>query len=415
MKIAWKEERKYKISEVLSKLESMITPGDNGGFSSHSFEIHEVLAALETMLKFPPAAEEFNRRGLIIRGISKVLKADMTKEGVLKSINCEFTSAHATTFRDYHLLTSISSSDSVIPKRAKINGVALSLCTSGKYPPRYGSRDLILGQHHVRELEITEHKDYTPVILRLRAKTPLGALKLGIRSLDLLRASWCLSGNPGMKYGGWEWDAINVIRLGAFHTIHHPDGTQALQDPSYDPGFTRAKPFKPYDLGRFNRKRSELQSLVTAKSLSGAYREKIESSLLLYVRSFDEPSPGPAFLGSWSAMENLCLGKGETSEMIIERCSSLFLGERDYHKGMLAHQRERRNQYVHSGEVASECRLLCYQIQSYFLKMLEFYLYWRHDFADLTEANHFLELSHDIEQLKREIAARKRFIRVING
>ena len=115
-------------------------------------------------------------------------------------------------------------------------------------------------------------------------------------------------------------------------------------------------------------------------------------------------------MGAWVALERLCLAdQNEGQEKIIERCSVLFKENRMFHRSMLVHLRERRNEYAHDGIISSNAKLLCFQAQSYIKCMLNYLFFAANHFARTEDALNLLSLKPDARVIKEEIAARKLF------
>lgn len=414
MPARWKAKEAKSGPHVLNSLYASITPNGSSGFSSQSLEIHQKLHALESMIDFPGSPGAIDTRETVVRAVGEACnKDDLSAEAFLECVNAEIRKAFSRPEKDYKILASASISPDAASRGYVINGIRISGCTDKLYPKKYRSRLDALGQPHVRALGIKDHSAYHHLILSVTAKSPLGAMSAGIESLDLLRACWCIYANPSITIGGHEWGPINTIRLGAFHTIHEADGSLALDDPWQEPGFIASKifaPNPPNSGASFKKSISRILARLNSPKLSFDFRQRIASSLLLFVRAFDEPNPSTAFMGAWTALERLCLtDQNEGHDKIIERCSVLFKDDRMFHRSMLTHLRERRNEYAHDGVVSNNARMLCYQAQSYIKRIINYLFFSANHFTCTDDALRLLSLSPDPDVIGKEIEARKFF------
>jgi hypothetical protein len=416
MPAKWKARENQSAPHILEALFNSITPDGDSGFSSQSMEIHQKLHALEAMIDFPGPPGAVNAREIIVRSVGKACnKEALSAESFMECVNYEIKKALSRPEKSYRILTSVSISPDAASRQYAVNGVRISGCTKGAYPQIYKSRLVALNQPHVRALGIKDDSGYHRLILGVKAKSPLAAMSAAIESLDILRACWCIYANPSLSIGSHEWGPINTVRLGAFHTVHDDNGELAHDDPWYEPGFVPAKNFSPRPLDSdscFSKNVSRLLKRLKSRKLPKDFRKRIISSLLLYVRALDEPNPGTAFMGAWIALERLCLAsQNEGQDQIVERCSVLFKDDRMFHRSMLVHLRERRNEYAHDGMIPSNAKLLCYLVQSYIKPMLRYLFFAANHFNSVEASLKLLSLEPDSRLIAEEIAARKLFIK----
>jgi hypothetical protein len=185
--------------------------------------------------------------------------------------------------------------------------------------------------------------------------------------------------------------------LGGRHTLHLPDGSPAVEDFWFEPGFKEAKIFRPNrpDVLQKNSKWA-LRQIHFSK-----YREELSGALLRYVRAFDESDANTAFIRLWGALESLSTSGGGNNDSVVSRCSALFR-DSDFHHQVLEHLRVYRNASVHSGEESDNARINCYQLQLYFENLVWFHLRSAKFFDSLDEAKSFLDLPMDRQQLQRQ-------------
>lgn len=410
----WKKREAEAAHHILNALYGSITPNGGRGFSSQSLEIHQKLHALESMIDFPGSPGAIDTRETVVRAVGEACnKQDLSAKAFMECINAEIKKSLSRPEEDYRILTTASISPRAASGRYKINDVRISGCADTHFPKKYKSRLDALSQPHVRGLGLTDQSTYHHLVLSVKAKSPLAAMSVGIESLDLLRACWCIYANPSLSIGSHERVPINTVRLGPFHTIHAANGCLAIDDPWYEPGFVGCRPFvpsSPNSDASFKKCTSRLLARLNSPKMSFDFRQRIASSLLLFVRAFDEPNPSTAFMGAWAALERLCLvDQNEGHDKIIERCSVLIKDDRLFHRSILTHLRERRNEYAHDGILSNNARLLCYQAQSYIKCILSYLIFSANHFASADDALRLLSLKPDPDVIGKEIAARKFF------
>ena len=414
MSAKWKRKEAEAASHILEALYGSITPNGRSGFSSQSLEIHQKLHALESMIDFPGSPCAIDTRETVVRAVGEACnKQDLSAKAFMECINAEIKKALSRPEEDYRILTTVSISSRAASGRYQINDVRISGCADTRFPKKYQSRIDALNQPHVRGLGLKDPGSYHHLILSVKAKSPTAAMSAGIESLDLLRACWCIYANPSISIGSHERVPINTVRLGAFHTIHSVNGILAIDDPWYEPGFVECRPFVPISPNSdasFKKSISRLLSRLNSPKLPFDFRKRITSSLLLFVRAFDEPNPGTAFMSAWTALERLCLtDQNEGHDKVIERCSVLFKDDRMFHRSMLNHLRERRNEYAHDGIISNNARLLCYQAQSYIKRVIGYLFFSANHFTCSDDALKLLSFKPDPNVIGKEIAARRFF------
>ena len=406
MIISWKKKNKnLKPAVILDSIEAIRTISPEGRISFSGFELNDALPALQSMLEFPPAAIDIDKSVLVWKTLSSIT-TKLTPEAFESAINTVFTAQNATRYSDYHILTSISFSPNGLNRRTTIDGSAIRLLDA-EFPKKYGNRTEAITRAKI-PVDPTP-KGYTRIIIHVRAKSPYGAVTKALRTIDLQRAILCLLCNAQMEYVGTEWIPINAIRLGGCHTVHYPDGKLATETVWFEPNFTEAPIYRPPQDNTLQKNLSYgLRKLFRSK-----YAAELSDALLRYVRALDERDQNNAFIKLWGAVEALTKPSKANYDLVVRRCSFLY---RDtlYHRQILEHLREYRNQSVHAGDQNDVAKVYCFQLQSYFSQLFFFHLANVHEFASLDEANEFLDLSPDKATLLKQKRMRQKALRFIS-
>lgn len=407
MPIKWKSSPRFKPAVVLSKIDSARTVSPTGGASFTGFDWDECMPALHSMLELPPVAKEVDVSVLVWRALTRV-SGPLTPQDFLVAANTELSTLLATREEQFQLLTTISAHYNDIPATVSCFGSHIRFL-KGDFSRRYKTRDQLLRRGHLTSVPHSP-STYTRVIVSLKAKSPAAAFHKAMRSLDLQRAIWCLMGNSSMQItlGAPSLEPINVIRLGSHHTLHRKDGENANDGIWFEPGYVETDPYVFSDpaVARKN-SRQALRRIALSP-----YKDQIISSLVRYVRALDEADANTAFLRLWSAIESLTTPEVADYDKLVRRCSFLFQ-ESQFHRQMLEHLREYRNDSVHSGEYSEQARTLCFQLQLYFKVLIWFHIRNSTFFASLNEANQFLDTSTDKSVINRHLVLARKALKFL--
>lgn len=405
MSISWKKNKKLKPAVILDSVEAIRTVSPEGRISFSGFELDDALPALQSMLEFPPAATGMDKSQLVWKALSSIT-AKLTPEAFESAINNVFAAQSSTGDADYHILTSVSFNPNGLNRRTTIDGSTIRLLDT-EFPRKYSNRTEAIT--HAKIPVDPTPKGYTRVVISVRAKSPYGAVTKALRVIDLQRAILCLLCNARMEFIGKEWIPINVIRLGGCHTVHYPDGKMATETVWFEPNYIEVPINSPSQASVLKKNLSyALKRLFKSK-----YAPQLSEALLRYVRALDERDQNNAFIKLWGAVEALTSPDEAKYDLVIRRCSFLY---RDtlYHRQILEHLREYRNQSLHAGDQSDVAKVHCFQLQSYFFSLIFFHFANVHEFANLDEANQFLDLPTDKDTLLKQKRMRQKALRFVS-
>jgi hypothetical protein len=402
MSIKWK--KRFKPAEILSRFDSarIVSPSEEKSFTG--FGLIEYIPVLQSMLEFPPVTADFDISDLVWRALNEAGE-ELTPSSFLITINKILSSNIATREEDYCLLTAISLDSRDIPQKLRILDAEIHI-QEKNYPPRFKSREEILLESPT--LISPTPANYCKLEIKVKAKSPDGAVNKALRGLNLQRSLWCLMANPRLEIasGTARYSPINVVRLGGEHTLHFATGSPVTNGIWFDPGFVEAKIrrlSKPDIIKRNSR-------WMLRQIADCSYGESLISALIQFVRALDERNANAAFLGLWSAIEVLTTPGQANYDNLVNRCSFIFK-EKEYHKQILEHLREYRNASVHFGEESDNARIHCFQLQLYFVSLIRFHLHNAKYFDSLKEANSFLDSPSDHKTLNRQLSLIRKVLR----
>lgn len=391
MPISWKKRPTLKPEALLTKAMSFRTI-ENGVARLNRFEIHDVVAALRSMLEFPEISNNCNINELIVSALTRSIEP-LTKASFKKDINKCLDEAIKIPNKEFYLVTSISAP--IIYKRPH-EFDKRSIIFWDKFPKKFHSRnDAII--HQTLKSPPHLHKNYNVIVANVTAKTSTHAFSIALDTIDLYRAIWNLYENPSWQIVSNNWQPINKIRLGEFHTIHEISGDADLSFIGFEPNYRQQDSRIEANIVEL---RSFTKKIITQLELCH-YKDILIESLLKYVRALDEVDPNTAFIKMWGALESLSIRENVADySKLIARCSFLCK-EIEYNSQILEHLREYRNKSIHSGEQTSEARSNCLKLQQYFRTLLGFHLKFHSTFTYFNDVISMLDLPPDKEKLKQ--------------
>lgn len=132
------------------------------------------------------------------------------------------------------------------------------------------------------------------------------------------------------------------------------------------------------------------------------YRSWIEEAIRRYVRAFDFVDWEVAFVQAWSLLEYLTDSRHH--DRVVDR-AAYACNEPQYHKQVLRHLREHRNESVHSGRVSDEREFHIFQAKTYAEVLLRFHLVHSHQFANHSETATVLDSTRSLRKIEVQCKA----------
>jgi hypothetical protein len=306
----------------------------------------------------------------------------------IEQINDNIKKALAKQDNQYFLLTSISILD------IGIRIIKLKDCTikfyKSDFPRKFKGRENLI-KSSSKNAEV-ESNGYTKVVIELKAKSEKAAANEALRVLDIFRGMLNLFSNYSSEFIGNQWEPINKIRLGEFHTAHDSKGKVYSDMFWFDHSYSNTRPFI---LNNSSNIVKNLRFIISKlEKLNKKYESTLTDGILRYVRSFDERNQNVAVMRAWGALETIAAPNESNCDSVTRRCSFLY-EEGEYHKQILEHLREYRNRNVHAGEESQKAKNHGFQIQRYFKDLLLFHIENVGYFPKIADANLFLDLPTD--------------------
>ncbi|WP_306331981.1 hypothetical protein [Vibrio injensis] len=385
MKVSWKKNKNLKPSVILNKVDQ-IKKLVEGKLSFSGFEHHDAITALESMIDFPPAAEDLDKYSLVKSTLWEVAKFPQSDPKVfINELDSNIRKSLAKRPNQYYVLTSLSIA-SLRTRHIELHGCVIKFYKKD-FPRRFQGRSSLVEQYKPRGS--SDSHGYTKVVIELKAKSESIAANKALRVLDLLRSLLAIHINSSAENVGNQWVPINKVRLGEFHTVHNADGEVYENTFWFEPIFTQSRVHYVNDPQIVVR---NVRAIISKLSkFDKEYCSILCDGLLRYVRAFDEQNQNVAVLRAWGALESIAAPNESNCDSVTRRCSFLY-EDYEYHKQILEHLREYRNRNVHAGQENTTAKNYGFQVQRYFIALLLFHIRQEGHFASIAEANRFLDL-----------------------
>jgi hypothetical protein len=258
-----------------------------------------------------------------------------------------------------------------------------------------------------------DESNLTPIIVHVFAYDALDAFEIANDYIDRFRGMLNLLINSGDSVNPFAQlsapHAVNKIRRGPFHSIHHPDGSLATETFWYEARWAHDAPsikFKdPPDYKR------SLQRWWR-KLQDNPMREFISDVLLGYCRALDLHEADASLLGMWQVLEKVT--GTDKYDLLIDRLVRLFRDHEDARE-IANHIRLRRNQTVHSAHnISREANSILIQTETLASQAIFFYINNATKFENQKELFDFLDLPLDQRKLRRQQKISEFFVKYQN-
>lgn len=357
-------------------------------------EPQKAASLLSSRLRFNKEIPQRQQYVIARQAIIDAVKAGQaTPAGFLEVVTAKETGYLSEPLQSFVMLTSLSASDLHQMPTVRLGGATITL--SRYPPPRFKSSDAVR-RHQWQEKRFSQR---TAVRVHVRERTAQDAFDLAMRQLDLLRAFWNLGLHRGtlrISFGGSR--PLNDIRLGPIHTMHHSDGTAALEWFWYESDFKESEMVRA--LGAEKRKRVKAEEAwCRARIRRFPQSTVIEDLFVRYCRALDQADQTNAFLQMWSILEDLTGNPSRYSDL-VQRASYLYT-DRWYVRLQLEEMRQLRNDLVHSGRGSDRFEELVDQLKGFVEHYLSFLLNHRRNLRTLDELAMFLAQPTDLEALRK--------------
>lgn len=391
---------------IFEKLDELKKVNSEGKVSFSDFEFMNAGAVLESMVDFPKAADYLDKSSLISSSMWATIKSTQSsKDEFLNFVNQKIAEASSKPLTTFYILTSISTQKFAKGMhRVNILGSTITFYKRS-YPRKFKGRKELIAKTDKVEDSITDL--YSKVVIEVKSKSSYEAARHALKALDLYRALLCFHTNNMGHILGSKWRPANKVRLGNIHTVHGIDGAPVDERLWYETNFVPQNPFSTTSENEQTITKNISWYLSKLDILDRKYRNVLIDSMLRVVQALDETDPDVSITRAWSALETLVAHEESNCDNVSKRISFLF-SDSDYQAQVIEQIRQYRNSNVHTGLGSSESPKRVFLLHKYFFRTILFHFKQAGNFQNLYQANAFLDLPKDVEQLDKDIELLKK-------
>jgi hypothetical protein len=407
----WKNDKKIDKTVLQQKYNQFRKDSNYIGMPvSRWFEYQDFLLLLFNLIEFDNSLPELEMKRIFNESIKELKEkghSDLDKLiGKISKIENSYKNRKTNSFV---LLTNIS-----VKYSKNINIIKLPKCTlsfNNYFNPEFNNKTLVSEYFPSERLPL----NYTNVKVFTKAKSPIEAANIALDGINFIRGIWNLFLNGAARslihFDDFKLKTkpYNKILLGPVHTIHYPDGRLASDIFWYE--INNIYPDRPVDLQRQWSKLKTFEHKIRKLVNKCNYQSKLKYAFIKYSKALDERNPDNRFLQLWSLLEFLTNTIKERGYDETVKRTSFFWKERAYHKQILNHLRNYRNNIAHRSFSSDQNYEYVFQLERYIETLLFYHIYKGQNFQNFEEACRFLQLPNDKDSVISKIETYKKVLK----
>jgi len=365
----WKKEE-YDPTILAKGLESLRKENEAGEIVYEGIEEYEAYnTVMQSSIDFLETIPEYEKRKIIHYAIDAAgEEGKITPNKLIRNVSKKENDFISLPFQKYVLATSLSFLYFDLIKRRIFKEGRLTF--SRKLPNNFDLKPIIKRVNHQFANRLP--RNYTKVRISVDARSEMEAVEKAFDVIDLLRGIWNLYLNIGFrKTIGTPQAPVNNILLGPVHTLHRKDGDLVNKE-LYWFSSEYVIPIEPKNIRNNWIRLNSFESNIRKKLKNHLYRSQIEIILRRYTRALDTWDLYTSFINLWSLLEQLTSTEKKPYRVTINRTLFIF-EDKDYHRQILKHLRNYRNELVHSGYQSEKIETLVFQLKIYVEHLLFFH------------------------------------------
>jgi hypothetical protein len=400
------------IDEFMTRLNAARASKGGSPVQWHSFAPQMLIPILESFVEFQGIVPEADRRHLIRHAVNKAAtETNFDRKALEKNLKGAEDAYLRMRPQKFIIATSWTASPDLEMKRLRLGGATISFAQSQAGLDREPIRNAL---ERVMPCPLAE---MLQVQARVTARTPSGALEIGLHCLDYARGVWNFLINRRNAYPLFSnslQTPMNEIVPGPIHTVHTLRGKLATETVWY-------QLYRIDQVPLFCRQAVLSKIEVTAQKIrrrigQSAYGRDIEHGFVRYTRALDTPDHAVAFARLWTTIEYLA----DTSDHdnLIRRIAFLTSEkERSFVDLMMRHLRDVRNGVVHVDasrertDVREGMEAYLYHLKIFAERLLLFHVRSSHKYETRAAAVKVLDTPTNPEELKRLIKLYRSMLR----
>ena len=392
------------VSFLASELNSARRPNNDGTISYDSFLIDDLRSVIDTAFGFGTMGE-MDRYSTITSALFNIdPTVRFTDETLVQALNTACDNFFTKHFQVFDVHTSIVCGAPFVQRSTKASNATVTMLR--KIPSKI--RRAILA--YDRELPDRDRalNDFQQVRVRVRARSPWGAVEQATAELEFLRGVWNFSVRRQSFWGFDRSGPVNHILPGPYVTVHHPNGELALQT------FWREQTYSAPDtfpaIGTFWPDLMKHERKIRRHLGTVPYRRVLRACFCDYAAALDHDDGEVALIKLWKVLEALTACRDGKTRPVIDRCVSI-MKDPQYPRLILQHVRDRRNSHVHEAGTRGTCDQYVRQLRRYVDALFSVHLGVGSGFRTIDDACAFFDLPRDQAKLKAEVAVRRKALK----
>lgn len=379
----------------------------DGGISAIESRLSNPLVSL---INFDCGISDPEKISIVVLALRKITTPNVSPEQLIAQINLVEAEYLQRPCQIYKIATSISINKDIGKFHINCRGAAIRI--SDRLPRTLSRSRLMISQNCHNWIDYEEEKDYSALIIEIKARSISEAMEVGTGKINYLRGVLNFYLNPFFSVGhslGLNFEPINKIRLGRIHTLHLANGQPAvlnsfwyeIEPPSRNPPYSDSKVIGQV----FEHLRTTEKKLAKSK-----FGSVIEEGFKRYCDALDTSDRHSSYLKLWSVAEYLTDSARLKYDVTIDRISSIFT-DRKYSKLMLHYLRVVRNKCTHAGYSTDRITHILSDLQWYVVQLLLFMIWNSREFDSFKDFVTFLDMPIDTTELIRRLRLTKKSIK----
>ncbi|HZV33346.1 MAG TPA: hypothetical protein VFB72_02125 [Verrucomicrobiae bacterium] len=395
--------------DIIAKGFEKIRTVHDGAVAFVSYTFHDLQSALITSIEWKPSIPEIERERIARQAtFAAGEKGPITKDTLLSAIWKSESSYLALPSKTFVVVFSLSLKYTKELKKMLVDSARISF--HSEIPKRFQVK--ATGRPWDPQVPANAFpKAYTVACVCVSARSAISAEYKAMSAIEIFRGvlNFVINRRKIASFhigGSSKWEAINEIRLGTSHTVQSSDGVlekEGIWSTVYDvhpaPSYCHQKLPEIIKTARKQLRRS----------MRVPYSDDMHRMWMRYANALDRRDLDASFLKLWSLLEFVTGTNGERYDETIRR--TLFIcDDRDFHKTMLEHLRDRRNSLVHSDDNSPQVEHHVFQVKSYVEEFLRLHLAHAGRFKTRAAFGEFLGLPPDLDHLEDRVRVYKHAI-----
>lgn len=307
--------------------------------------------------------------------------------------------------KDFVLLTSVNISLKENPKPRNIDGCQISFYK--KIPIKYRESRLNLITTVKNKLDIySENEGYQFVVIKICAADAMTAYSNAMNAFDIYRGLCQVNIQKNLGFlassARQMYNSDCRLKMGNIHTLHLPDGSQAMKAYWIEDVANFSEPRNMNDFPEIDRRVGKVLSKFN--KFDKEYRDVCVKALTGYVSAISKEDQESRFLSLWLCLE--LLTGADSADNIIKRIC-FFYEDREFHVATLLALRRARNSHVHAGISPLNIEIKNFRLVTFVERMLVRFLSNNFRFSTPRQFFDFVSLNTDVEVINDQISKLK--------